>query len=202
MRLDLTGPSVNPHWHVPGSIHSLIGEIYVARRIFDLWQPYLRRRLDEHHSHTYERGVATSLIIQAGLITERSLKSLIAQTQPKWEGTYEHDLWVLYSLLRTDDRIRIQTQFEHPTFATQWRRFSDPNDNIAENIIKIAKRNFTDWRYTMERSRTSNGVPGPLLKVAAAVNLVSIWHLLDGQESVGVSFPIDDLPFNVIGELK
>ena len=149
MRLDLTGPSVNPHWHVPGSIHSLIGEIYVARRIFDLWQPYLRRRLDEHHSHTYERGVATSLIIQAGLITERSLKSLIAQTQPKWEGTYEHDLWVLYSLLRTDDRIRIQTQFEHPTFATQWRRFSDPNDNIAENIIKIAKRNFTDWRYTL-----------------------------------------------------
>ena len=202
MHLDLAVASANPHWHVPSSVQSLIGELYVARKVFDLWQPYLHHRLSGQKEHSYERGIATSLIVHAGLIAERSLKSLVAQTQSQWAGTNKHDLWILFELLSHQEKVRIKTQFQHPSFASQWSRFVGPDDTDVENIINTTRHNFVEWRYTMERSRTGNGLPGPLLKVGAAVVLVCIWHLLTGQHGAEVTFPINELPFSAIPELN
>ena len=55
----------------------------------------------------------------------------------------------------------------------------------------------------MERNRyTGGGIPGPSLKVSAAINLVCIWHLLRAQGITPLVFPMTDLPFDVIGELS
>ena len=201
MRLDLTAPSVNSHWHVPHAIQSLIGETYLARRNFDIWQPYLAQRIEKGDEHAFERGIATSLIIQVSLVAERSIKTLLAQTDPSWNGVKEHDLIILYRQLDYQDRRLIQAQFDHPNFASNWLKVSDEKQSDVESLIDTAKRNFVDWRYSMERKRTGGGIPGPLLKASAAVNLVCIWHLLRAQQVAPLVFPIDDLPFDVIGEL-
>lgn len=182
-------------------MQSLIGEIFLARKNFDLWQPYLARRLETGKEHTFERGIATSLIVQTSLIAERSIKTLLAQVDPDWQGAKKHNLQLLFDQLDPVDKQRVETQFKNPSFASNWIRFHDSDRETVQSTIAIANNNFEDWRYTMERDRTSHGIPGPLLKSAAAISLVCIWHLLKVQDSVDPHFPIKDLPFDVIVEL-
>ena len=202
MRLDLKSPSVNPHWNVPLSIQSLIGEIVLARKNYDLWQIYLRQRIDTGPGHPHEIGIATSLIIQTSLIAERSLKTLLAQTNSTWNGANEHDLSKLFRKLSDDDQQRIQLQFNHPCFEANWLRLHEEKGDKVKDLLEIAKNNFRDWRYWMEGRPTGGGIPGPLLKVCAAAVLVCIWHLLVEQRIADLRFPINDLPFDVIGELS
>ena len=45
--MHLGGPSINPNWNVPRTLHSLEGEIETARKIIEAWEPYLQHRVAE-----------------------------------------------------------------------------------------------------------------------------------------------------------
>ncbi len=54
----LGGPSVNPHWNVPRALHSLEGEIEAARKVIEVWEPFLQHRLAGNKEHSYELVVS------------------------------------------------------------------------------------------------------------------------------------------------
>lgn len=191
--------SVNPHWHVPAALQSLEGEIVAAQNSIAEWEPYLAYRLSGNSEHLYERGMVTTCIIQTAIIAERSIKTLIAQTQPKTNPKRTHKLIVLYKNLSIPVQQQVQTQYE--TLPESWAQYAvekvgETIEDSVEAIMNLASDNFIDWRYTMERSRTTNGIPKLLLKASVAIKFVCWRHLQacqEGRELVNFS-PITNVP--------
>ena len=197
--LNFAAASVNPHWHVPAALQSLEGEIIVAQNAIAEWEPYLAYRLSGQAEHIYERGMVTMCIIQTAIIAERSLKTLIAQTQPHTNPKRTHKLIELYKALGTSVRQQVQAQYE--MLPESWARYAVENvgeeiESNVEAVMNQASDNFTDWRYTMERDRTTNGIPKLLLKASVAIKLVCWRHLQASQEGKElVNVPITNVPY-------
>ena len=177
----LGGPSVNPHWNVPRALHSLEGEIEAARKVIEVWEPFLQHRLAGNKEHPYELGIATTAVILTSIVAERAIKSLIAQTQPgvkPWQlpglkPREHHELSKLFGKLQPEQQRECQTQFQQlPTF---W--LEDWDGDEIEDVFGIANSSFVDWRYTMEPKATTGGIPKGVLKAAVAVKLVCWRHL-------------------------
>lgn len=197
--LNFAADSVNPHWHVPAALQSLEGEIIAARNAIAEWEPYLTYRLSGNREHIYERGMVTMCIIQTAIIAERAIKTLIAQTQPKANPKRTHKLIDLYKELSMSVQQQVQTQYE--ALPEIWARYTVENAGektvaSVEAILNQASGNFIDWRYTMERNYTTNGIPKLLLKASVAIKFVCWRHLQayqEGREIVNFS-PITNSP--------
>ena len=203
--LNFGADSVNPHWHVPAALQSLEGEILAAQNAIAEWEPYLAYRLSGNGEHIYERGMVTLCIIQTAIIAERAVKTLIAQTQPhanpkRTHGTHgTHKLIQLYKALSTPVQQHVQMQYE--ALPESWARYAVENigeeiESSVEAVMSQASDNFTDWRYTMERDRTTNGIPKLLLKASVAIKFVCWRHLQasqEGRELVNFS-PVTNVP--------
>ena len=191
--------SVNPYWHVPAALQSLEGEILAAQNAIAEWEPYLAYRLSGNGEHIYERGMVTPCIIQTAIIAERAMKTLIAQTQPHANPKRTHKLIQLYKALSTSVQQQVQMQYE--ALPESWARYAVENvgkhiESSVEAVMNQASDNFTDWRYTMERYSTTNGIPKLLLKASVAIKFVCWRHLQawqEGKELVNFS-PITNVP--------
>ena len=177
--IDLRGPSANPNWHVPRALHSLEGEIEVAKKVIEMWEPYLNHRLAGNKEHTNELGIVTAAIMLTSVIAERAIKTLIAQTQPNIEPKHIHKLITLFKKLDPSVQQEVQSQFE--TLPAVWQQYSD--DTSIEKVLQIADASFVDWRYTMEPKATTGGIPKPVLKAAVAFKMVCWAHLQAWQAS-------------------
>lgn len=175
----LGGPSANPNWHIPRALHSLEGEIEAAKKVIEMWEPYLNHRIAGNKEHTNELGIATVAIMLTSVIVERAIKTLIAQTQPDVKPEHTHKLLVLFKKLHPSVQQEVQSQFE--TLPVAWQRYSD--DISIEKVLRIADASFVDWRYTMEPRATTGGIPKPVLKAAIAFKIVCWTHLQAWQAS-------------------
>ena len=197
--LNFGADSVNPHWHVPAALQSLEGEILAAQNAIAEWEPYLAYRLSGNREHIYERGMVTLCIIQTAIIAERAVKTLIAQTQPHANPKRTHKLIQLYKALSTPVQQHVQIQYE--ALPESWARYAVENigeeiESSVEAVMSQASDNFTDWRYTMERDCTTNGIPKLLLKASVAIKFVCWIHLQasqEGRELVNFS-PVTNVP--------
>ena len=185
-RVYLGGPSANSSWNVPLALKSLCGEIEAARILIQAHEPLLRRRLAGSNEALTELGVATMCVVATGFIAERAIKTLMAQANPEkkpWSpkrGGGGHDLSSLFrDGLHPVDQAAVQHRLKAlPSF---WSDYAETSS--VEDILEIASDNFVDWRYAMEPSGASGGVPKPLLKVAVALTLVGIERLIQWQVS-------------------
>ena len=176
------GPSINLHWHVPIALHSLEGEIVAARKVVEIWEPFLRHRVTENKEHVYELGTATTAIILTSIIAERAIKSLIAQTQPNvkpWQlpglkPREHHELSKLFGKLRPEQQQECQMQFQG--LPASWLEYWEGDD--IEDVFRIANSSFVDWRYTMEPKATTGGIPKGVLKAGVAVKKVLLDTLI------------------------
>ena len=184
----LGGPSVNPHWNVPRALHSLEGEIEAARKVIEVWEPFLQHRLAGNKEHSYELGLATTAVILTSIVAERAIKSLIAQTKPvvkPWQlpglkRKEHHELSKLFGKLQPEQQRECQAQFQQlPAF---WPEYWDGDE--IEDVFRIANSSFVDWRYTMEPKATTGGIPKGVLKAAVAVQLICCRHLNSWQISL------------------
>lgn len=197
--LNLAADSVNSHWHVTAALQSLEGEILVAQNAIAEWEPYLAYRLAGNGEHIYERGMVTMCIIQTAIIAERAIKTLIAQTQPTTNPKRTHKLNELYKQLSVS--VQQQVQMQYDALPEIWARYTvetvgKDTEGSIEAILTQASDNFIDWRYTMERNSTTNGIPKLLLKASVAIKFVCWRHLQahqEGKEIINFS-PITNLP--------
>ena len=187
----LGGPSVNTHWNVPRALHSLEGEVEAARKVIEVWEPFLQHRLAGNKEHPYELGIATTAVILTSIVAERAIKSLIAQMQPgvkPWQlpglkPREHHELSKLFGKLQPEHQRECQSQFQQlPAF---WLEYWDGDE--IEDVFGIANSSFVDWRYTMEPKATTGGIPKGVLKAAVAVKLVCWRHLDSWQLSLAQS---------------
>ena len=81
-RIYLGGPSANPYWNVPLALKSLCGEIEGAKTLIQAHDPLLSHRLAGFKETLTELGIAAMCVVTTGLIAERAIKTLIAQTKP------------------------------------------------------------------------------------------------------------------------
>ena len=197
--LNFAAASVNPHWHVPAALQSLEREIVAAQNAIEEWEPYLAYRLSGNGEHIYERGMVTMCIIQTAIIAERAVKTLIAQTQPHTNPKRTHKLIDLYKILGPSVRQQVQAQYEE--LPESWARYAVENvgeeiESDVEAIMNQASDNFTDWRYTMERGLTTNGIPKLSLKASVAIKFVCWRHLQAWQEGIELAdfSPITNVP--------
>ena len=191
-RIYIGGPSANPYWSIPLALKSLCGEIEGARILIQAHEPLLNHRLEGFKETLTELGIATICIVTTGLIAERAIKTLIAQTKPlekPWsrkDAIGGHNLSGLFGKrLNADDQAAVQHQLE--TLPSFWKHYADTSS--VDEILKIASDNFVDWRYAMEPKGVTGGVPKPLLKVAVAITLVSIHRLTQWQADNQLAAP-------------
>ena len=182
-----------------------LATVLAAQNAIAEWEPYLAYRLSGNGEHIYERGMVTLCIIQTAIIAERAVKTLIAQTQPhanpkRTHGKHgTHKLIQLYKALSTPVQQHVQMQYE--ALPESWARYAVENvgeeiESSVEAVMNHASDNFTDWRYTMERDRTTNGIPKLLLKASVAIKFVCWRHLQasqEGRELVNFS-PVTNVP--------
>ena len=191
-RIYLGGPSANPYWNVPLALKSLCGEIEGAKTLIQAHDPLLSYRLAGFKETLTELGIAAMCVVTTGLIAERAIKTLIAQTKPlekPWsrkDAIDGHNLSELFrKRLNAEDRAAVQHQLE--TLPVFWKHYADTS--TVDRILEIASDNFVDWRYTMEPKGVTGAVPKPLLKVAVAITLVAIHRLTQWQVANQVSAP-------------
>ena len=174
----LGGPSANPDWNIPLQLKSLCGEIDAAQMLVQLHEPLLDQRLTGHGEALNEIGVATTCIVVTSMIVERSIKTLLAQTQPTAKPKHGHALLTLFKdHLGPAHQGLAQHHLE--TLPSFWADYAETSSVL--DIVEIASDNFVDWRYAAELSSVKNGIPKPLLKVGVAltlagVNLLSAWQ--------------------------
>ena len=192
-RIYLGGASANPYWNVPLALKSLCGEIEGARILIQSHDPLLSHRLAGYKERWMELGIATICCVTTGLIAERAIKTLIAQTKPlekPWsrkDAIDGHNLSGLFrERLNAEDQTAVQHQLE--TLPVFWKNYADTD--TADNILKIAGDSFVDWRYAMEPQGATGGAPKPLLKVAVAITLVGVHRLTQWQAANRVSPPL------------
>ena len=175
------------------ALKSLCGEIEGARILIQAHDPLLSHRLAGFKETLTEFGIATTCVVTTGLIAERAIKTLIAQTKPlekPWsrkDAIDGHNLRGLFrERLNAEDRMAVQHQLE--TLPMFWKHYADTS--TAADILSIASDNFVDWRYAMEPKGVTGGVPKPLLKVAVAITLVGIHRVTQWQAANHVSAPL------------
>lgn len=180
----LGGPSANPSWHVPRALHSLYGEIEAADTLIRSWEPLLSQRQKDQQEATTELGVATTCVVVTGLIAERAIKTLIAQTSPQGAPPHSHKLSELFrENLAVNEQDAVQRELEAlPTF---WDGYAETA--TASAILDVSSTGFVDWRYAMEPTGATGGLPKPLLTVAVAVTLVGMDRLSQWQQANGIS---------------
>ena len=170
--LNLGGPSINPHWHVPRSLHLLEGELVALMILVDAWQRHLQSRLDGNGELTHELGIATSITVLAAHAAEVSPKALLAQTHPteKPRTFGQHQLSKLFSALDSSVQLEVEKQFV--AMPTEWEKYigEEYGDSVG-SIFSIADNSFVDWRYIMEDG-ASGGIPKGVLKATAAARIV------------------------------
>ena len=137
----------------------------------------------------FELGTAAACVVATSLIAERSIKTLIAQVAPNekpWSGvppSNRHNLiWLFQQKLDSQVQADVENQLE--TLPKFWLDYAETS-SVAD-ILTISKTNFEDWRYAMEPSGATGGVPKPLLKVSVALTLVGVSHLTQWQDSMGI----------------
>ena len=194
-RIYLGGPSANRFWNIPFALKSLCGEIEAAQILIQAHEPLLNYRLVNRREALTELGIATTCVVTTSFIVERSIKTLIAQTNPKekpWsrkDAIDGHDLNGLFRRrLDPVDQAAVQHQLE--TLPSFWNHYAETN--TVEGILDIASNSFLDWRYAMEPREVKGGVPKSLLKVAVSVTLVGIDRLNQWQVSNQISAPTND----------
>ena len=187
--LYLGGPSVNCNWHVPVALKSLCGEIEASRFLIRSWEPLLEHRIKTGKESLFELGTATACVVATSLIAERAIKTLIAQVAPNerpWSGVPRSDrhslIWLFQQKL--DSRVQAEVEDQLKTLPKFWLDYAEAS-SVAE-ILGISNANFEDWRYAMEPSGATGGVPRPLLKVSVALTLVGVSHLAQWQDSMGI----------------
>ena len=178
--IHLGGPSINSNWHVPRSLHSLEGEIEAAKKVIELWEPYLNYRIAMNKEHPNELGCATVAVMVTAIVAERALKSLIAQTQPNVAPPKKHRLCTLFGQLSSLVQQELQTQFK--TLPSVWQEYWE--GDCIEKVFHIADNAFVDWRYTMEPKAVTGGIPKGVLKATVAVRMVCLAHLQVWQASL------------------
>ena len=170
--LYLGGRSINPHWHVPLTLHSLEGEIVASMSLIDKMEPYLQLRLNGNGEHTHELGLSVAAIVLTAHVAELSLKSLLAQTHPTEKPRVfgQHELSKLFCAL--DDLVQSEVEEQFVTMPPEWEEYigKEYGDSVAK-IFSISDNSFVDWRYVMENG-ASGGMPEGVLKAAAAVRIV------------------------------
>ena len=184
--LYLGGPSANPTWNVPVALHSLYGEIEAADLLVRQWEVHLDLRLSGKPTSSQELGFATTCIVVTSLVTERALKTLIAQSKPDDDVPRSHNLSDLFhKSLRRTEQESVQRRLE--ALPRLWRDFTETS--TAAHLLGMASNNFVDWRYAMEPGGATGGIPKPLLAVAISVTLVGIDLLSSWQNANGISSP-------------
>ena len=182
----LGGPSASPHWHIPRALHSLYGEIEAADMLIRAWEPLLDQRLADNGEQATELGIATSAIVVTSLITERAIKTLIAQTKPHEPVPHSHELSTLFREdLDTTAQDAVQRRLE--TLPRLWDDYA--GTSTTASVLEISNKNFVDWRYAMEPKEVTGGMPKPLLTVAVAATLVGIDRLSEWQATNGITAP-------------
>ena len=180
----LGGPSVNPHWNVPRQLKSLCGEINAAQMLVQVHEPLLNQRLAGHGEALNELGVATMCVVATSMIVERSIKTLIAQTQPDAKPPWTHPLVTLFKD-HLGSAYQGLAQHHLENLPDVWADYAETSSVL--DIVEIASDNFVRWRYVAEAEGANNGIPKPLLKVGVALTLAGVNLLSEWQSSNGNS---------------
>ena len=182
----LDGPSANPYWNVPLTLHSLCGEIEAADILIHAHDPLMNIRLAGIKETTKELGIATTCVVVTSLVAEKAIKTLIAQTNPQERPRRSHKLSELFrEELDPAEQDAVQRQYEAlPSF---WDHYVE--SFAVEDVLGIVSDNFEDWRYATEPGGAQGGLPKPLLKVAVAVTLVGFKRLTQWQVANGIYAP-------------
>lgn len=171
--LNLKGRGVNPHWCVPRTLHSLIGELELSMKIIEAWEPLLEERLRTKEELTQELGFATVAVMVTAIAAEKALKSLISQTQPHQEPPRTHSLADLFNHLDPATQQQLNTEFE--SMPSSWQEYWGGTD--IREVFQIADKCFVDWRYTMEPGNVTGGIPKGVVRATVAVYAVCVSHL-------------------------
>lgn len=182
----LGGPSANPFWNVPLTLHSLCGEIEAADILIHAHDPLLNIRLAGIRKTTKELGIATTCVVVTSLVAEKAIKTLIAQTKPQQKLRQTHRLSELFlEELDLAEQDAVQRRYE--TLPSFWDHYVE--SFTVEGVLDIVSDNFVDWRYATEPGGAQGGLPKPLLKVAVAVTLVGFERLTQWQIANGIYAP-------------
>ena len=184
MQIYLKGPSANLEWNVPRQLKSLCGEIDAAQVLVQMHEPLMARRLTGHGEPLTELGVATMCVVATSMIVERSIKTLIAQTQPNVKPPWKHQLATLFKD-HLDPAYQSLAQYHLETLPAFWADYAETSSVL--DIVEIASDNFVTWRYTAEPEGAGNGIPKPLLKVGVALTLTGVDLHRQWQSSSGLS---------------
>lgn len=196
--LDLRGESINPYWHVPFALQSLIGEIHVAIQIVSLHEPYFEHRTSGKGEHTHELGIATIETVIVAIVAERALKSLFAQTSPndKPPRSRKHTLRDIFDKLDTSVQQAVESRFGN--MPIEWEQYFEGGNvtgNDVAHILEVTNTTFNDWRYSMEPKSTPDALsmPKALLRASAAVWMVCASEILKWQHPQTTQSQMDSL---------
>lgn len=118
-------------------------------------------------------GFSSCLVMSVTMITEISLKTLLAQegSTPSEFRKWKHDLRKLYDNLKDETKTKIKVNFD--SLGKPYCNWKGSDD--IETILEKERHNFVSWRYLAEghnASLTSN--PYHLAAVAYAIFSVHV----------------------------
>ena len=165
----LPGQGPNPHWNVHRSLELLRGLESAGFLLLQELNRHLAQRDSGGGKHPEMLGTATAAILLTSYGVEIAIKTLLAQTHPDEPPPHVHDLLILFDELdpeskaKADHMLRILPAIGQSDWV---------GEHDIREIIKIGKKNFTDWRYMSEKPSVGGGAPKGLINVMQALRAV------------------------------